>query len=123
MANPDSSSSRSDSDLFEDVEVIFEKSIDLSTADDKIIKRYINYKFQVYRENNIQDTTLRNLIKQELSVFTEDHWEKLDDVTFDVITEYCLTHGFWINLTDESHFKSLAMTKAINKIVKYGVVG
>ena len=47
MTNSESFNSRSDFDLFENVEVIFEKNIDLFTADDKIIKKYVNYKFQI----------------------------------------------------------------------------
>ena len=73
MTNPESSSSKSDFELYQDVVVNFEKDIDLSTADDNIIRKYVRYKFLVYKDNNIQDTTLRNLVKQEFSAFTEDH--------------------------------------------------
>ena len=73
MTNPESSSSRSDSDLFEDVVIIFKKSIDLSTADDKIIEQYVDYKFQIYKKSNIQDTTLLRILKEEFSDFIENH--------------------------------------------------
>ena len=96
--NPESPNSRPDSELYQDAAVnfekgidlstadrkiirkyiedavdIFEEDIDLSTADDKIIKEYVNYKFLVYREYNMQDTSLRSLIKEEFADFTEDY--------------------------------------------------
>ena len=124
MANFNLGSSRSDS---EDAAVIFEEGIDLSTADGKIIRKYVNYKFQIYRENDIQDTTLRDLIKEEFGDFTEDHWKKVDSATLGLVIEYCLTHGFWVNVIDEDgkRFKSFmkgtnkafVMTKAINKAI------
>ena len=71
--NPESFNSRSDSELYQDVVVIFEDDIDLSISDDKIIKSYINYKFEAYRNSNIQDTTLRELIREKFDDFIEDH--------------------------------------------------
>ena len=89
--NYESSNFKSDFDLFEksidlftadsriirkyieNVVDIFEKSIDLFTADDKIIKKYVNYKFLIYREYNMQNTSLRSLIKEEFADFIENH--------------------------------------------------
>ena len=53
MANSKSSSSKSNFELYQDVVVNFEKNIDLSTADNNIIRKYVRYKFLIYKDNNI----------------------------------------------------------------------
>ena len=71
--NSESSNSRSDFEHYQDVVVTFDDDIDLSTADAKTIRKYINNRIQAYKENNIQDTTLRNIIKEDFANFIENH--------------------------------------------------
>ena len=71
--NSESSNSRSDFELYQNIVVTFDDNIDLSTADAKTIRKYINNRIQVYKENNIQDTTLRNIIKKDFANFIENH--------------------------------------------------
>ena len=108
---------RSDFEIFQDVVVIFENDIDLSISDDKIIKSYINYKFEVYRDNNIQDTTLRELIKEEFDDFIENHWKKIENKILDIVVEYCLIREFWINFNDDNRFKVFIMKEIVNKAI------
>ena len=108
---------RSDFELFQNVVVNFDDDIDLSTADAKTIKKYINNRIQVYKEHNTQNTNLRTVIKEEFANFIENHWKQIDIVTFIDIIDYCLTNEFWINCNNNKRFKVLIMTKVINEAI------
>ena len=71
--NSESFNFRSDFELFQNVVVNFDDDIDLSTADAKTIRKYINNRNQIYKEHNTQDTNLRTVIKEEFANFIENH--------------------------------------------------
>ena len=76
---------------------VFANRINLQTADGATIQKYVVYMFQQYADHNIKDYSFWEAIHFDFEDFKEDHFNKLDSLTWNVLRDYCYMHGYWID--------------------------
>lgn len=68
------------------------------TTNYDLFNRYIVYKVNQYWAINTKYYSLGKFIQIDFVKFKAKYSDELDNITLQVIKDYCCLHGFWINL-------------------------
>ena len=93
----------------------FPNGIDPETADAETIKKYVKYHFQRYADNDYENYYLWNIVQGNFEHFKEEHFNKFDRDTWELVKAYCYQHGIWIDHNyGPGRTRASFMIKAIN---------
>lgn len=98
MAGPSSISSAVSHDPeANDLKTLFARGLDIQTADNDKLNKFVIHRFTQYAATNIEDYSLWDSVQMDFAEFEAKQLDKLDTDTWKVVKDYCYPHGFWID--------------------------
>lgn len=98
MAGPSSISSAVSHDPeANDLKTVFARGLDIQTADNDQLNKFVIHRFTQYAATNIEDYSLWDSIQMDFAEFEAKQFDELDTDTWRVVKDYCYPHGFWID--------------------------
>lgn len=80
-----------------DPEGLFDYFINLQTANNFLIQKYVLYRFWQYSNYDMADYRLWNAINFNFKDFTKDHFDGFNGLTWNIMRDYCYLNGYWID--------------------------